>query len=339
VETEGLQEDRCGRELRVKGRVDIQKLLLKLGLDATLKGDEWQTKCPSGIHPDEHPSWSIKDAPGNPKHGTHYCFSCHYAGNPIGLVMKVIGISFSSARAWVEENAIIEVIPKPLVVRMKPLTKARFQLIHPVSFTDLDQWVQPAREYATKRGITQEQVKKWGLGYAVNGRLAGRIVFPVYNADRHMDSYAARTYVDSPKRYLMPDEGLSKVTNKPKENPNLETIWGEAHWPPIEERRTLIITEGAINGLACERVSDIPISALMGSHIRLTHLSKITTFKEWILLTDPDYAGDTAVKELAASLLRYGKVYRPKFDPKTDAQSIPPEKLRWLIESRNSAVL
>jgi hypothetical protein len=65
--------------------IDIEKVLLNLGIDYDNKGHEANGLCP--MHEvrtgkaDHSPSWWI-----NLESGQHICFSCHYKGNLLQLV-------------------------------------------------------------------------------------------------------------------------------------------------------------------------------------------------------------------------------------------------------------
>jgi DNA primase len=304
--------------------VDVRALLMALGLDAKREGDLWKARCPN--HSEKTPSWTIIDRPGDEKHGLHHCFGCEFNGTAVKLVSHVTGLSMPGAIDWINERAMGRSAPiSRIVVEHAPLTGRVFEFPREVCFDPLDAWVRPAREYLLKRHITREQVERWHIGYAVDGRLAGRIVIPVFDSRGRPASYMARTFVDHPRRYMGPDEA--------KERPDLGAVFGEQHWPQIDLRGVIIVTEGAINGLACERVSKLPIAALAGSSIRLTHLMKIATFKRVLILTDPDPAGDKAADEISGALSRHATTLRVRLPVGMDADGVPPHQLKDEIET------
>lgn len=279
--------------------------------------------CP--VHPENSPSWKIHLE--GPRRGQFFCFGCKWRGDVYTLVMEKLGMSFPGAKAFIE--GLPEELAKniPIVV-YKPITfeKPRtFALPHGVYQLPLHEWISVARDYALARHLTGEQVERWRIGYAVGGRLDGRIVIPVYNAQGTLLSYTGRTFAGDPKRYLEPHES---------ERPDQDAIFGEEHWPPKGERRhTLIHLEGALNGLAVERVRpDLHFGALMGSDVSLGQLNKLHTWKRHVLLTDPDIAGDLAARKLLGALGRHAEeVVRTRLRAGADPDNMPPAELQEVL--------
>jgi DNA primase len=196
-----------------------------------------------------------------------------------------------------------------------------------VVLAPLDSWVGPARSYAASRGITAAQVERWGLGYAVEGPLAARIVLPVRDGGGRVVSYSARTFARAPKRYL---------SAKREEGPDPSAVFGEHLWPPIGRRGRLLVSEGSINALALERAA-LPgdaVGALEGSDVHLGQLLKVSTFRRVLVVTDPDPAGDAAAGRLEFALSRHvDEVARLRLPPKNDPATVPTEELRqWIGE-------
>jgi hypothetical protein len=317
-------------------KVNVRLLLANLGIDATHEGYEWRATCPSKLHEDKHPSWRIKDDPNHPRHGWHHCFTCKFGGGPADLVMKTIGNSLSGAMRWLQENAYGNQIALSVSIRILPIARARFRLPPEVyQGVPLARWPSPARIYLERRGVTEEQVIKWDVGYAVDGRLSGRIIIPIHDASGYPRSYSARTFIDVPKRYMMPNEDPKKG---PVEGSDTSAIWGEIAWP--ESRQEIIVSEGTFKALAVERLfPEIPLGALQGSHLSLGQLAKLSTFPEVFILEDPNYAGQNFARMIGDSLKRHSRVYRVRFRPGTDADNIPAEELQWRVEQRRSEPL
>src|SRR6476659_2863690 len=81
--------------------VNIEKLLTALGIDAHRRGTKWLACCPAPDHDDAHPSWMIRDDPGERWHGSHKCQSCGLSGGPWELVAAVRGLPLDEAQAFV----------------------------------------------------------------------------------------------------------------------------------------------------------------------------------------------------------------------------------------------
>jgi DNA primase len=169
-----------------------------------------------------------------------------------------------------------------------------------VQVLPLAAWPSPARDYLSGRGVTQVQVERWGLGYAVDGRLAGRVVFPVRNNVGTLISYTARSFTGEGRRYLEP---------KIEEGADQGAVFGEEHWDP-DECELAVVTEGAMDALAVERATGLPVAAVYGSQILPGHLARLQRWRTLILATDSDPAGDKAAAEISGALGRWTRAVR-----------------------------
>lgn len=284
-------------------RIDVARLLEKLRISARLDRDEFLALCP--FHDDTKPSWSIHRITGN-----HHCFACGAGGTAASLVLQVLdverlGWSRGDAWDWIRKQGCVigeaEVaLDVELFLRM-PERRRAFVLPASVRCDEpLTDWPTPARRYLASRNIEARQVRRWGIGYAIDGRLAGRIVFPVRRADGSPASYSARSFVGSPVRYLTPDES---------EHPDKGSLFGEQHWP-TSNRRRVVVVEGAIKALAVERAVGGDVAGVLGAtQAQNPHVvAKLSTFQEVVVLRDPDLAGEKAAVALYAALARHTRV-------------------------------
>ncbi len=226
-----------------------------------------------------------------------------------------------------------EPLPETVRLEFAPLRGSRpFLMPREFIAEPLGEWVTPARKYAERRGITPQQVGRWFLGYAVDGKLAGRIVIPTTARAGFACGYMARSFADARRRYLYPAAS---------ERPDLDTMFGELHWPSpaARGRNEVVVTEGALNALAVERAKPGTgyLAALGGRHVRPMHVGKLATFGLVTILTDPDDAGDAVARELQLALGRHAETRRVRLPPldaggkKQDANDLPREELaRWL---------
>ena len=311
--------------------LDIERVLQRLGIEGKKKGKEWWISCPNPDHDDRSPSCRVRDDPGATKHGYVKCWPCGFGGSVVDLVMTVLGIeSVRDARAWLEKEAPVE--QREVVgveMRVRPPSFG-FRLPEEVLFGPLEEWPGPARAYATSRGITAEQIERWGIGYAVEGRLRGRIVFVMRDSRGRPRSYSARTFVGDEKRFLDPQAS---------EQASLAAMFGEQHWPPLESRTgAVFVFEGAIKALAAERAMILGhedcarrgacVAATDGSEARPLHGPKLTTFARICLVGDGDEAGDKISSQLYAQLVRHAEPERLVLPGGADADDLPPAVLR-----------
>jgi DNA primase len=61
-----------------------------------------------------------------------------------------------------------------------------------------------AMRYLTSRGITDEIIKKYKIGYTVNGDFSYRIIVPSYNSEGVLNYFVARSWVPKKMKYKNP---------------------------------------------------------------------------------------------------------------------------------------
>lgn len=297
-------------------------MLKLLGIQAEQFSYVWKAPCP--MHRELEPSWSIIDCPGDPKHGAHWCFGCERGGGPVDLVMRLHDfVLWSSAYEWIRENELDSELSNALevqmVVKQRPGAFRIPTLVKGIG--QFESWPTPAKRYALLRGMTAEQVARWGIGYAVDGRLRGRIVFPIRDERGVPQSYSARAFITStrtlslkePARYLTPDDDENWVS---------AAIFGSEHWPVKSERELIVILEGALNALACELMGAKSIGALGGAHVEPTQMLRLATFPRALVLTDSDAAGERVAEELRAGLWRTTAIERATLPAGCDPASM-----------------
>ena len=291
----------------IQAHVDVAKLLGRLGIEAREDGNEFLAKCPA--HEDHAPSWSIN------RHTTrHNCFACGFGGVASTLVIHVLdmaSLAWTRADAWewmrragVLEGAGDLGLSVELYLR-RPAPKGRMVLPAGVRIAPVADWPTPARRYLAERLISGIQATRWGLGVAVDGRLEGRVVFPVRGRDGALRSYSARSFVGSEIRYLTPHSS---------EHPDLGALFGESRWPEPGARARVVVVEGAIKALAVERAIGIgtPVAGLLGAMQSRNSrvVGKLATFAEVVILTDADMAGQVAGDALYGALARHTSARR-----------------------------
>ncbi len=295
------------------------KVLDALGIKYAAKGRRAWARCP--FHDDHDPSWFVDIFKGG-----HHCFSCKASGTLTELVEHVRSCSLSEAiefvkaagKGWEPPAARVRV-----VARAPKLSPRRFQLPREVYIQPLEKWPSPIRNYAAKRRIDAGQVERFGLGYAVDGRLQSRVILPVRDRRGRPVGYSARDFTNADeRRYLTPHES---------ELADLNGLFGEHLWPDTSP--VVVVTEGAFNALAVDRAfgGSVPVAAIGGSDARPGHATKLAALVSSgtvVLLTDPDDAGDDVAAALGSMLARYARVERLRLQEGSDADTLDPRDLR-----------
>jgi DNA primase len=284
--------------------VPIADLLAALGIEARQTGTKWLAPCPHPDHQDKHPSWFIRDDPGERWHGSHNCKSCGLGGGPWELVAAVRGVSVAEAAQFVRGLCGgHQAAPRDIAVVkiVAPRRRRVFTFPTGVVIPDrLDDWKAPFLKYLRARSITDNQIRKWGLGYATTGDLAWRVVIPIYTRGR-LQAYTARAiFADGSRRYDMPDRESGA-------RPDC-ALWGEAGWDP--SLGAVTVAEGVFSAMALERVGAPNATALLGSELTLPKVSLLSQWPVILVATDPDAAGDKAFRKLHGALRRNCHVER-----------------------------
>lgn len=306
-------------------KVDIHRLLRTLGIkvDKPMHGNLWAL-CPYPGHKESHPSWSIDE-----KTGQNYCFGCESGGSALDLIIAVVDLSgYSAAFRWITEHNLDLEGTSPLAVSLvcrKQCLKS-LQIPNGLKSGKLSDWVTPPRRYVTKRGITDEQIRKWSIHYGVGGDLNGRIFIPIFDNNGILLSYNSRSYIDQEPRYLKPSSGGLPGA-----------VFGEKYWDYSDPNRELVLCEGEFNGLACERAGVRYIGALSGSSIDKEQILKLGHFKSIIVASDLDVAGNKLAIQLKMILVRWANVKRVNFPSKLDANDIAIKDINWLRDLINGA--
>lgn len=286
--------------------VDVPRVLERLGIEARRQGRELWARCP--FHDERSPSWRVRDEPAGEHHAVWQCFGAcpegARSGSIVVLVQRLVGLrSRSAAWRWIKEKG-AETPARPavrveVVVHEEPGPLA---LPAGVRVAPVAEWVTPARRYLVEeRGVPAEQAERWGLGFAPDGKLAGRIVIPVCDAKGRLLNYTARTYLGSAKKFREPDKG---------DGADKGAVFGERHWPPPGARALVVLAEAALDALGVERATGLPVAAVYGSELLPGHLARLSTFAEIVVASDPDDAGNKLHAAIRSQLGRFSRVRR-----------------------------
>jgi len=313
-----------------RGELDVGALLGWLGIENRLRGDERWACCP--LHIDREPSFQIRDD-GTERAGMWRCFGCGARGGAPRLVQELIGVSYDDALEMMQERGFFGELPQtpeclPIDVAMCRLFDG-FRMPAGVITTDLEEWVTPARRYAEQRGITPVQVARWRIGYGTIGRLNGRIVIPVHDGAGILRGFTARTYCEEEPRYEEPSVADGYAPGH---------VWGELWWG--HRRGTVIVCEGAFNGLAVERVlslatgGELPaVAAVRGSQLHPGHVLRLGLFAHIVVASDPDAAGEKLWQAMRAAFGRWSYVSRVVLEggDANDIERDDPRRLAGMI--------
>lgn len=248
-------------------------------------------RCPDPAHDDGEPSWSIVDNEDSRRHASHHCFACGFGGGPWELAAAVwdlpVGEAGKKLVAMLHGGKRKAEIPTVVVERPTQRTRRTFKLpIGTVIPGPRGDWYDDALTYLTEtRRVPRWQIDKWGIGYAIRGRLAGRVVLPVYTSGE-LVTYSARAFIPGIRRY---DAGREVFGARPK-----RAVYGEPFFD--YELGTATIAEGGFSTLALERGGFPNAGGILSSEFTPGRARIFDRFERIVIATDPDAAGDKVAK-------------------------------------------
>ncbi|MDQ1355307.1 MAG: primase, partial [Acidobacteriota bacterium] len=252
---------------QIKSRLSITEVA---GLYVDLKpaGKNLKALCP--FHTEKTPSFFVM-----PDKNTFTCFGCNKFGDIFTLVQEMEHMSFPEAMNFLTEKFNI---PVDKTNRQKSIPTDVYTSINEIALKYFKDNLSDSPEskqavnYLRQRGITDDTIRLFSLGYAENkwdglsnhlrqqscdmakavelglvirnpqknsvyDRFRGRIIFPIYSESGALIAFGGRTIFDDPSKYLnSPDTPLYKKSNH---------LYGfNRAKDMIREKKSVILVEG-----------------------------------------------------------------------------------------------
>lgn len=275
--------------------------------------------CP--FHNDKSPSFSVSQ-----DKQIYKCFSCGEAGNVITFVMKNKNLNFFEALKLLADKANI-----PLSTgdeNTSEIEKKKNQLFELNAeagrylFKNLVN-NKMARDYLTKRGITNQTIKRFGLGFAKDGwqnirnymkskgyteeqllevgliirseksktlydRFRNRLMFPVFDIKGRVIGFGGRVFDDSKPKYLNSPETILF-----KKGVNLYGL-NFAIKNKIQDRY-FIMVEGYMDCISLHQYGITNVVASLGTALTVNQARLLKRYADKVIISyDADFAGQTA---------------------------------------------
>lgn len=280
-------------------------------------GRNYTGLCP--FHNEKSPSFSVSR-----DKQIYKCFGCGEAGNVITFVMKTRNLSFIDAVRILAERVHIDLDFLESGNNKKNNTNEKLLKLNVDAarffFSNLKQ-NERANEYFLRRGITQNTIRKFGLGYAfddwhgsmnyllrkgytekellTNGliikndkgnrydRFRNRIMFPVFDYRGKVIGFGGRVMDDSKPKYLNSPE-----TPLFKKGINL---YGLNFALKNQSSRTFIIVEGYMDCIALHQCGITNAVASLGTALTQSQAKLLKRYADNIIISyDADTAGQKA---------------------------------------------
>jgi DNA primase len=298
------------------------------------KGANWMACCP--FHQEKTPSFSV-----NPSKGIFYCFGCGKGGSVFNFVMELEGLSFPESVKVVAEKA---GVPLPELVDDKRFETKRKEADEVIQLNAwaLEFWerqlseetaeARAAREYVEGRGISDETLRVFRLGYAPNSwdalgiylkskgasigqiersglvvkkeqggyydRFRGRLIFPVMDAQGRPVAFGARAMRpgDEPK-YLNSPETAAYTKGRHLFGLNVSR-------DEIRRKKFAILVEGYLDLIVPFQHGVRNVVASLGTALTNEQAKLLGRFARKVVVNyDGDRAGINAAKRAIEVLL------------------------------------
>ena len=301
-------------EVRMKNDiVEVVSQYVKL----TRKGSSYFGLCP--FHNEKTPSFSV-----TPSKQMYYCFGCGAGGNVFNFVMEYENYSFGEALSHLADRAGIQLPRIEYSSEAREKAKQRETLLEINRQAAQYFYYQLRREsgqigyrYLTDRGLSDETIRKFGLGYSdkfsddlykfLKGKGYGddqlrdsglfnvderhgmydkfwnRVIFPIMDVNNRVIGFGGRVMGDGKPKYLNSPE--TKIFDKSRNLYGLNVA-------RTSRKPYLILCEGYMDVISMHQSGFTNAVASLGTSLTSGHASLLKRYtQEVLLLYDSDEAG------------------------------------------------
>ncbi|HAA58156.1 MAG TPA: DNA primase [Myxococcales bacterium] len=321
---------------QIRDRVDIVELIQRY-VPLKRAGSNYKACCP--FHQEKTPSFNV-----NPERQFYYCFGCGAKGDVFSFLMNYEGKKFNEVIHQLADELGIEV--RFSKARREEVTKLeqRKELLSQINQTAKLFFIRQlqtdagrgAREYLSRRGVSEEMAEQFGLGYALDDwgaltsylqgegysledakeaglikqaessdrhydRLRHRITFPIHDKNGRIVGFGGRAMrSDDGAKYLnSPD---SPLFHKSELLYGLHVAKGK-----IRRSKMAIFVEGYMDVIALHQFGFEEAIATLGTSLTSEHVKEIRRYAQrMVLLFDGDKAGFRAAARALGLLLPAG---------------------------------
>ena len=285
-------------------------------------GRSFMGRCP--FHEEKSPSFSVSQ-----EKGVYHCFGCGKSGNVFTFVMEMDNVPFFDAVKILADKANITIdyenepydADRNKIEQLYEINNKAGRYFHENLISKNGVY---AQEYLSQRGLKDDIIKKFGLGYALRekdalytkfqndfskedliasglvlnlganelrDRFRGRLIFPIFNESGKVVAFGGRRMFDEGSddaKYINSPE--TKIYNKSK------TLYGlNFAKNKIKESGFLILVEGYMDLISLSQYGIENVVASSGTSLTNLHCKIIARYtKEVVIVFDSDLAGENA---------------------------------------------
>jgi DNA primase len=347
----------------VRERIDMIALVQRHGVELKKSGRSYKGLCP--FHQEKSPSFYVWADTRRFK-----CFGCQAGGDAISFVQRLLGKPFVDTVQDLAKELGID-----LEAAVDPAMREKQQIKDATDFAaqhfQQRLWDPAvghhAREYLRSRGLTDDLMRAFGLGWApmawtdladrlreqgllAFGEKAG-LVSPRTKGEGFYDMFRGRVMIPirSPEgrtiafggRLLEGDDGPKYLNSKESRLYNKsEVLYAtDQARDEIRKKKSAVLCEGYFDAIGLHQAGVKHAVALCSTALTPGHMGLLSRLeaKELVLLLDGDEAGRKAVERLAGPILAAGQSSRVAVlpegeDPDTFAKKVGAEAVQQLVK-------
>ncbi len=308
----------------IRSKLDIVDVISEYVTLKQAGGGTYKGLCP--FHNEKTPSFMVSQ-----NKQIFHCFGCGEGGDMFKFLMKVENIEFKEALKILAKKAGVELkfskeelaqkSRKEILIEISNLAAQYYNYI----LTNKDQG-KKAKEYLLKRGLDEETIKNFKLGYSLKlwdglysflkskkykdedifltgliiknnfgkyyDRFRGRVMYPIFNISGDVVAFTARQLEDKkdePKYINSPQTEIYDKSN---------ILFGLNYAKEsIRKNDYSIVVEGQMDCIACHQVGIKNVVASSGTALTEYHIKTLKRFSNTICFCfDSDTAGQNATE-------------------------------------------